>query len=139
MKKEELKKSHQILPPVVSTTVDIAIVGNPNTGKTSVFNALTGLRQKVGNYPGVTVERKTGFLKKSFGQKVRIHDLPGLYSLIPKSLDDKIAADILLHRLEEKAKLKLVIVVADASNLRRNLLQRKLVCGNRIIEIIILF
>ena len=121
MKKDELKKSHQTLPPVTPTTVDIAIVGNPNTGKTSVFNALTGLRQKVGNYPGVTVEKKTGFLKKSFGQKVRIHDLPGLYSLIPKSLDDKIAADILLHRLEEKAKLKLVVVVADASNLGRNL------------------
>ena len=107
--------------PVSTTTVDIAVVGNPNTGKTSVFNALTGLRQKVGNYPGVTVEKKTGFLKKAVGKKVRIHDLPGLYSLIPKSLDDKIAADILLHRLEEKAELKLVIIVADATNLGRNL------------------
>lgn len=106
---------------VSTTTVDIAIVGNPNTGKTSVFNALTGLRQKVGNYPGVTVEKKTGYLKKSVGKKIRIHDLPGLYSLIPKSLDDKIAADILLRRLEDKAELKLVIVVADATNLGRNL------------------
>lgn len=115
------KRTQQPSDSVSTSTVDIAIVGNPNTGKTSVFNVLTGLRQKVGNYPGVTVEKKTGFMKKSIGRKVRIHDLPGLYSLIPKSLDDKIAADILLNRLEEKAKLKLVIIVADATNLGRNL------------------
>jgi ferrous iron transport protein B len=75
----------------------------------------------VGNYPGVTVEKKTGFIKDVGGSKIRVHDLPGLYSLIPKSLDDKIATDILFQRLEESSHLKLVVVVADASNLARNL------------------
>ncbi len=108
--------------PVKSTgVVDVALVGNPNSGKTSVFNALTGLRQKVGNYPGVTVERKTGLLNGENGLSVRLHDLPGLYSLVPKSLDDKIAADVLTGRSPEARDLRLIVVVADASNLSRNL------------------
>jgi len=102
-------------------SVDVALVGNPNTGKTSVFNALTGLRQKVGNYPGVTVEKKTGVLIAPSGVKVRIHDLPGLYSLAPKSLDDKIAVDVLTGNTREKIDIRLIVVVADASNLSRNL------------------
>lgn len=73
------------------------------------------------NYPGVTVEKKTGYLKNVDGSRIRVHDLPGLYSLIPKSLDDKIATDILFQRLEDSSHLKLVVVVADASNLARNL------------------
>lgn len=109
----EIKESHP--------EIEIAIIGNPNTGKTTVFNALTGMHQKVGNYPGVTVEKKTGVLKNSNGSKIRIHDLPGLYSLVPKSLDDKIATDILMDRLDEPQHFKLVIVVADATNLARNL------------------
>lgn len=101
--------------------VEIAIIGNPNTGKTTVFNALTGLHQKVGNYPGVTVEKKTGLLKSQNGTQIHVHDLPGLYSLIPKSLDDKISTDLLMERFAEPHQFRLVIVVADATNLARNL------------------
>ncbi len=98
----------------------IALVGNPNTGKTSVFNSLTGLHQKVGNYPGVTVEKKTGsFL--SGNTTVEIIDLPGLYSLVPKSLDDKIASDILTNHKNDIATIDIIVLVADASNLNRNL------------------
>ncbi len=101
--------------------VDVALVGNPNAGKTTVFNSLTGLRQKVSNYPGVTVEKITGFLEGKSGHEIRIHDLPGLYSLIPKSLDDKISSDIISGRSHQAGKPRLIVVVADASNLNRNL------------------
>jgi len=104
-----------------TSTVDIALIGNPNAGKTTVFNALTGLRQKIGNYPGVTVEKKTGVINDLNGVRALVHDLPGLYSLVPKSLDDKIAFDVLTHRSGDVANLRLVVVVADASNLSRNL------------------
>ena len=104
-----------------TSTVDIALIGNPNAGKTTVFNALTGLRQKVGNYAGVTVEKKTGRINNDSGREARIHDLPGLYSLIPKSIDDKIASDIIRGHSSELQNLRLVVVVADASNLSRNL------------------
>lgn len=114
----EIKKSRQ---GEKKLEVEIAIIGNPNTGKTTVFNALTGMHQKVGNYPGVTVEKKTGILKNLTQSKIRIHDLPGLYSLIPKSLDDKIATEVLMDRLDEPHHFKVVIVVADATNLARNL------------------
>src|SRR3990172_25959 len=106
---------------VVTKAIDIALIGNPNAGKTTVFNALTGMRHKVGNYPGVTVEKKAGFLKNTDGLTARVYDLPGLYSLVPKSLDDKIASDIVTGRSKELVNLKLIIVVADASNLSRNL------------------
>jgi ferrous iron transport protein B len=92
-------------------------VGNPNTGKTSVFNALTGLRQKVGNYPGVTVEKKTGLLISPEGHQVEIVDLPGIYSLTPQSLDEAIA----VQALTKDNEIDLCIVVVDASNLNRNL------------------
>lgn len=98
----------------------IALVGNPNTGKTSVFNALTGLRQRVGNYPGVTVEKKSGTMKIQ-NRSVDVLDLPGLYSLLPKSLDDKIACDIISGFHPESQEIGLVLFVADASNLNRNL------------------
>ena len=94
---------------------NIALVGNPNTGKTSIFNSLTGMRQRVGNYAGVTVERKTGVLSSS-KSKINIFDLPGLYSLIPKSLDDKIASDILCGE-DKSINLKLVVVVFSAAAL----------------------
>jgi ferrous iron transport protein B len=73
-----------------------ALVGNPNSGKTTLFNALTGLRQKVGNYPGITVERKEGTLTLPNGSSATLIDLPGLYSLTPQSPDELIARDILL-------------------------------------------
>jgi len=99
--------------------INIALVGNPNTGKSSLFNALTGMRQKIGNYPGVTVEKKTGIIPHP-DKNIRIYDLPGLYSLIPKSLDDKIPIDILLGQ-DKTTPVELILVVADASNLNRNL------------------
>lgn len=101
-----------------STSRYVGLAGNPNCGKTTIFNALTGLRAKVGNYPGVTVERKEGALK---GTSITILDLPGTYSLSPQSLDEQIARDVLFHRVSEVPALEMVIVVVDASNLQRNL------------------
>lgn len=98
-----------------------ALVGNPNCGKTTVFNALTGLRQKVGNYPGVTVEKKEGRLLLPHGQAARLIDLPGLYSLTPRSPDEAIARDVLLGHRTDVAQPQGIIHVVDASNLERNL------------------
>ncbi|NUM67974.1 50S ribosome-binding GTPase, partial [candidate division KSB1 bacterium] len=75
----------------LTRTARVLLVGNPNSGKTTLFNALTGMRQKVGNYPGVTVEKKVGALADAGGLKVELHDLPGLYSLTARSLDEQIA------------------------------------------------
>lgn len=96
------------------------MVGNPNAGKTSIFNRLTGLNQKIGNFPGVTVDKKMGLLKRS-GETHNILDLPGIYSLYPKTQDEQIVHDILDNRDHEDYPDK-VIVVVDASNLERNLL-----------------
>jgi len=86
----------------VSKARHIVLAGNPNSGKTTLFNALTGLRAKVGNYPGVTVERKEGRLLGSTAKDpVVVLDLPGTYSLSPQSLDEQVARDVLLHRLPE--------------------------------------
>jgi len=99
----------------------IALTGNPNSGKTSLFNALTGLNQKVGNFPGVTVDKKTG--KFSVTQDIQAHitDLPGTYSLYPKSTDEYVAYETLLNPAA-KSSPDLIIIVADAANLKRNLL-----------------
>src|SRR5438132_7961898 len=103
-------------------TAYVALTGNPNCGKTTVFNALTGLRAKVGNYAGVTVERKEGKLRGAPADTaITLLDLPGTYSLSPKSLDEQISRDVLFHRLPDVPSLKLVIIVVDASNLERNL------------------
>src|SRR5215471_3339303 len=100
----------------------IALTGNPNCGKTTLFNALTGLRAKVGNYAGVTVERKEGKLTGvPRGSDIRVIDLPGTYSLAPQSLDEQVSRDVLLNRLPELPAPQLVVVVVDASNLQRNL------------------
>lgn len=100
----------------------VVLTGNPNCGKTTVFNALTGLRAKVGNYAGVTVERKEGrLLGAQAGLDVRLLDLPGTYSLSPQSLDEQISRDVLLNRLSEVPAPSLIVVVVDASNLQRNL------------------
>src|SRR5215211_6826982 len=100
----------------------VALAGNPNAGKTSVFNALTGLRQKVANYPGVTVERKEGFWALDAQQPpARLVDLPGLYSLDATSLDEEIARDILTGRMEGVPAPDVVVAIVDATNLERNL------------------
>src|SRR5579859_5881633 len=100
----------------------IVLTGNPNCGKTTLFNALTGLRAKVGNYAGVTVERKEGRLSWAPTElNARALDLPGTYSLSPQSLDEQISRDVLLDRLPELPAPALVVVVVDASNLQRNL------------------
>ena len=100
----------------------VVLTGNPNCGKTTLFNALTGLRAKVGNYAGVTVERKEGVLLGGRAEHpVVVLDLPGTYSLSPQSMDEQIARDVLFRRVPEVPDPALVIVVADASNLQRNL------------------
>jgi ferrous iron transport protein B len=100
----------------------IVLTGNPNSGKTTLFNALTGLRAKVGNYAGVTVERKEGRLLDTPAEAgLKVLDLPGTYSLSPQSLDEQISRDVLLHRLPELPAPALIVVVVDASNLQRNL------------------
>lgn len=100
--------------------LNIALVGNPNTGKTTVFNGLTGLKQKIGNYPGITVERKSGFAKIG-EQKHRIIDLPGTYSLHSQKLDERVTCDTLTGEFEYEEKPDLVLMIVDASNLDRNL------------------
>lgn len=99
----------------------IALAGNPNSGKTTVFNALTKLRQKVGNYAGVTVEKKTGVLTLEGGRTVDVLDLPGTYSLAVRSPDEQIARDVLLNRAVDTPRPDLVVCVVDASNIERNL------------------
>jgi ferrous iron transport protein B len=107
---------------VRSTTEYVVLTGNPNCGKTTLFNALTGLRAKVGNYAGVTVERKEGRLTgANVPKSLMVLDLPGTYSLSPQSLDEQISRDVLLNRLPELPPPSLVVVVIDASNLQRNL------------------
>ena len=99
----------------------IALVGNPNSGKTSLFNALTGLNQQVGNFPGVTVDKKTGLANLDNGQKAELIDLPGTYSLYPRRADEWVAYKVLMHA-DLEVEPDLVLLVADASNLKRNLL-----------------
>lgn len=110
-------------PPVESVrgTGTYALVGNPNCGKTTLFNALTGLRQKTGNYAGVTVEKKEGLAYTLHGGKARLIDLPGTYSLLPHSPDEAVARDVVLGRMEGTAKPDGIICVVDASNLERHL------------------
>ena len=98
----------------------IALVGNPNTGKSSIFNLLTGLRQNVGNFPGVTVDKKVGKLKV-LGQMYELIDLPGTYSIYPRSRDEQVVYDS-LSNLDSSEYPDAVMVVVDASNLERNLL-----------------
>jgi ferrous iron transport protein B len=108
-------------PPVRDVVRHVAIAGNPNCGKSTIFNALTGLRQKVGNYPGVTVEKKTGRFFGSHGEAMELLDLPGSYSLQVRSPDEAVARDVLLGRLPSTPRPDAVICVVDASNLERNL------------------
>jgi ferrous iron transport protein B len=101
--------------------IKVALIGNPNTGKTSLFNQLTGLNQKVGNYPGITVDKKSGTSKLSATQNAIITDLPGTYSINPTSIDESIVLKTLLKK-DIKESPDVILVVADVENLKRNLL-----------------
>ena len=103
------------------SNIKVALIGNPNTGKTSLFNQLTGLNQKVGNYPGVTVDKKLGTSKLSTSHTAIITDLPGTYSINPTSIDESIVLKTLLKK-DIKESPDVIVVVADIENLKRNLL-----------------
>lgn len=102
-------------------TIKVALIGNPNTGKTSVFNQLTGLHQQVGNYPGITVEKKIGTCKLSDNVKATILDLPGTYSLNASSIDENVVIELLMNKKDENFP-DVVVVVTEVENLKRNLL-----------------
>src|SRR3990172_3720414 len=114
--------SSTALPSPPSTrlrTFLVAVAGNPNCGKTTLFNALTGLRHKVGNYSGVTVEKREGAMTGR--PSVLLLDLPGAYSLSPHSPDEEVARDVLPGRIRDTRRPDAVLIVVDASNLERNL------------------
>src|ERR1700754_4179228 len=102
-------------------TIHIALVGNPNIGKSSLFNVLTGMNQRVGNFPGVTVDKKVGNCSLSPDLNATIIDLPGTYSLYPRREDEWVAYRVLMHQ-DKDVRPDMVVLVADASNLKRNLL-----------------
>ncbi len=108
-------------PIIATTTPMVALVGNPNAGKSALFNALTGARQKVGNYPGVTVERHSGRIVLADGRPVELVDLPGTYSLTPASPDERVTRDVVMGVQEGERLPSAIIVVADASNLDNHL------------------
>ena len=101
----------------MSKQIKVALIGNPNTGKTSIFNSLTGLNQKIANYPGVTVEKKEGICKLNRGVKAHIYDLPGTYSLNASSIDENIVVEMLLNK-NHKDYPDLAIIVSDVENLK---------------------
>ena len=98
--------------------IHIALVGNPNSGKTSLFNALTGLHQKVGNFPGVTVDKKNGHCEIAPQMTAVIIDLPGTYSMYPRREDEWVAYRVLMQQ-DKKIRPNMVVLIADASNLQR--------------------
>jgi ferrous iron transport protein B len=115
--------SHFTVPsaPTASRSPVYALVGNPNCGKSTLFNALTGLKQKVGNYPGVTVEKKVGTTYSQHGQPITVIDLPGTYSLAARSPDEAVTRDVLLGRRGDTAQPDRILCIVDATNLERNL------------------
>src|SRR5690606_34240283 len=101
-------------------TRTVALIGNPNTGKSTLFGALSGVQQRVGNYPGVTVEKKTGRMTVG-DRRWTLIDLPGTYSLAPRSPDEMVAVDVLLGRRADTPAPDVVLCIVDANNLERNL------------------
>jgi ferrous iron transport protein B len=112
--------SEEILKKDSAQTWSVAVIGNPNTGKTTLFNALTGLKQHVGNYPGVTVERKVGAWRLDDNCTIDLIDLPGTYSLAARSPDEMIAVDVLLGQQKGAPRIDAILAIADASNPERN-------------------
>ena len=106
-------------PPPATDRLKVALVGNPNTGKSTLFNALAGMRARVGNYPGVTVEKKIARVEWS-GRPVDVIDLPGTYSISPRSLDEVVSVDVLLGQQPDVGNIDVVVCIVDASNLERN-------------------
>src|SRR3954468_23236629 len=100
----------------------VAVIGPPNAGKTTLFNKLTGLRQKVANFPGVTVEQHTGLAELPDGRTIQLIDLPGVYSLQPRSEDEQVAHDVLTGKRADTPKPEAVLLVLDATNLGRHLM-----------------
>src|SRR5208283_852311 len=101
-------------------TLTVALIGNPNTGKSTLFGALVGIHQHVGNYPGVTVEKKTGRMEHE-GRRFQLVDLPGLYSLAARSRDEMVAVEVLLQRQFDNGVIDVVLCIVDGSNLERHL------------------
>src|SRR5579864_1563360 len=115
---------HSVAPPgdeAATSYRTIAVVGPPNSGKTTLFNRLTKLRQKVGNFPGVTVEHHTGYVRDTNGEEVALIDLPGVYSLIPKSEDEKVAVDVLTGQIPGMQRPDAAILVLNSTNLHTHL------------------
>jgi ferrous iron transport protein B len=108
------------VPDSPTKTLTVALIGNPNTGKSTLFNGLTNGKARIGNFPGVTVEKKIGSFRHA-GYQVRLVDLPGTYSLAPRSADEMVSVDVLLGRLQDVGRPDAVVCIADASNLERNL------------------
>src|SRR5688500_6058206 len=106
--------------PAATTTLTVALIGNPNTGKSTLFNALAVTKSRVGNYPGVTVEKKLGRFRHG-KQEVTLVDLPCTYSLSPRTPDEMVSVDVLLGRQPDVPRLDAVVCIVDASNLERNL------------------
>src|ERR1051325_4428669 len=114
-----IKQSLTCPPMVLLRTPTVALFGNPNTGKTTLFNALAGMKQRVGNYPGVTVETKKGKLRHQ-GVSFDVIALPGPYSRAPRSPDEMVAVDVILGHQKGEARPDVVVTIVDASNLERN-------------------
>lgn len=117
----DANQHHPVKPGTAGPAeLTVAIVGNPNTGKSTLFTALTGVHSRIGNYPGVTVEKKVGWFEQA-GRRVRLVDLPGTYSLSPRTIDEMVSVDVLLGRQADIGQIDAVVCIADASNLERNL------------------
>src|SRR5438128_8455088 len=113
--------THALNSPYHAPAWSVALVGNPNCGKTALFNLLTGARQKVANYAGVTVERKVGTAKVNAGLSVHVVDLPGTYSLTPATPDERITLEVIEGARAGEEQPDLIVAVVDATNLRMNL------------------
>src|SRR5215468_841063 len=109
------------LPPAHTRRQIVAIVGPPNSGKSTLFNRLTGLRQKVANFPGVTVEHHVGYLRNRQGEEIAVIDLPGIYSLSPKSEDERVTVDVLQGRMAGTPRPDAIVLILDSTNLNRHL------------------